>query len=248
MWKTCQVKCGGLCRISLDGRPCLPVCMACGAVQVEASPGGGWMGFFTCMTRWLWCWVADGSFFRLPCCQVQCEGGSGTPAYGGDRLSRRSRSGCMLSAQIPPQRGGAEISGFTSLGRTGARTRSGPHTKRARLSASLVRGWIFGRLRASEKSLYIRHGPKMSLTGTGSVFPRVRLDLMAWKLAYLFARCCSPAKNWKVLPFYPEETAPGDMDIRQVSFSETCKEALGLLAVQGSQERAEGKLMIDESC
>ncbi len=38
------------------------------------------------------------------------------------------------------------------------------------------------------------------------------------------------------------------MDIRQVSVQETCKEALGLLAVQGSQERAEGKLMIDESC
>ena len=46
MWKTCHVKCGGLCRISLDGRPCLPVCMACGAVQVEASRRGGWMGFF----------------------------------------------------------------------------------------------------------------------------------------------------------------------------------------------------------
>ena len=71
--------------------------------------------FFTCMTRLflplsrLWCWVVDGSFFRLPCCQVQCEGGSGTPAYGDDRPSRAKRSGCMLSAQIPPQRGGAEF-------------------------------------------------------------------------------------------------------------------------------------------
>ena len=133
-------------------------------------------------------------------------------AFGGQR---RSRGVTHTGSTAPPQRGGAEFSGFTSPGRTGARNRSGPRAKRARLSASLVRGWIFGCLRASEKSLYIRHGPNMLLTGTGSVFPRVRLDLMAWKLAYLFARCCSPAKSER---FLPRRNGTGGMDVRQVSF------------------------------
>ena len=117
--------------------------------------------------------------FACPAARYSAKEARGRPRMAMTGRRARSRSGCMLSAQIPPQRGGAEFSGFTSPGRTGARTRSGPRTKRARLSASLVRGWIFGCLRASEKSLYIRHGPNMSLTGTGSVFPRVRLDLMA---------------------------------------------------------------------
>ena len=47
--------------------------------------------------------------------------------------------------------------------------------------------------------------------------------------------------------FYREEAAPGGMVIRPVSHEGQCEKALGLLAVQGSQERAEGKLMIDES-
>ena len=74
---------------------------------------------------------------------------SAKEARGRPRMALTGRRGeaavdaCCLR-RSPPQRGGAEISGFTSLGRTGARTRSGPHTKRARLSASLVRGWIFG--------------------------------------------------------------------------------------------------------
>ena len=48
--------------------------------------------------------------------------------------------------------------------------------------------------------------------------------------------------------FWADETAPGGVDIRQISVQEICQEALGLLAVPGSQERAEGKLMIDENC
>ena len=47
---------------------------------------------------------------------------------------------------------------------------------------------------------------------------------------------------------YREEATPGGMDIRPVSREEMGEEALGLLAAQGSQERAEGKLMIDENC
>ena len=135
MWKTCHVKCGG-------ERTPASIARVHG---LRSGAGGsfpprGWMVFFTCMTRLflplsrLWCWVVDGSFFRLPCCQVQCEGGSETPAYGDDR--------------------------------TGAQARSGPRAKRARLSASLVRGWIFGCLRASEKSLYIRHGPNRTVFST----------------------------------------------------------------------------------
>ena len=47
---------------------------------------------------------------------------------------------------------------------------------------------------------------------------------------------------------YREEATPGGMDIRPVSREEMGEEALGLLTAQGSQERAEGKLMIDENC
>ena len=52
----------------------------------------------------------------------------------------------------------------------------------------------------------------------------------------------------KVPGFNREEATPGGMDIRPVSREEMGEEALGLLAAQGSQERAEGKLMIDENC
>ena len=48
--------------------------------------------------------------------------------------------------------------------------------------------------------------------------------------------------------FWPEKTAPGGMDVREFSKKESSQKALALLAVQGSQERAEGKLMNDESC
>ena len=248
MWKTCQVKCGGLCRISLDGRPCLPVCMACGAVQVEASRRGGWMGFFylhdkVVFCHWAGCGVESLMVFSFACPAARY---SAKEARGRPRMALTGRRGeaAVDACCLRRSRGGAEISGFTSLGRN---RRTDPK-RTAHKKGEVIRKfgpWMdFWVLKGIRKIPV----PKMSLTGTGSVFPRVRLDLMAWKLAYLFARCCSPAKNWKVLPFYPEETAPGDMDIWQVSFSETCKEALGLLAVQGSQERAEGKLMIDESC
>ena len=57
-------------------------------------PPRGRLGFFTCIA-WLflalgrlWRWVVDGSCFRLPCCQVQGEGGSETYAYGYNRPSR----------------------------------------------------------------------------------------------------------------------------------------------------------------
>ena len=57
-------------------------------------PPRGRLGFFTCVA-WLflalgrlWRWVVDGSCFRLPCCQVQGEGGSETYAYGYNRPSR----------------------------------------------------------------------------------------------------------------------------------------------------------------
>ena len=116
----------------------------------------GW--FFSCMTRLflplsrLWCWVVDGSFFRLPCCQVQCEGGSGTPAYGDGRPSRAKPEWMHVVCTDPPaKRVGQNSSGFISPGRTGARTRSRPRAKRARLSASLVRGWIFWMLKGIRK-------------------------------------------------------------------------------------------------
>ena len=83
MWKTCQVKCGGLCRTSRSGA---------GGSRLPR----GRLRFSTCMivfviepvAKRFRCWVVDGSFYRLPCCQVQCEGGSGAPAYGWERPSR----------------------------------------------------------------------------------------------------------------------------------------------------------------
>ena len=113
--------------------------------------------------------------FADPAARYSAKEARGRPRMAMTGRRGRSRSGCMLSAQIPPQRGGAEFSGSTSPGRTGARTRSGPRAKRARLSASLVRGWIFGCLP----------------------------DAAARRKSERFCR---------------EETAPGGMDIWQVSF------------------------------
>ena len=158
MWKTCQVKCGGLCRISLDGRA-----MLAGVHGLRSGAGGSFPprrldGFFLlawqgCFCHWAGCGVESLMVFSFACPAARY---SAKEARGRPRMALTGRRGeaAVDACCLRRSRGGAEISGFTSLGRTGARTRSGPHTKRARLSASLVRGWIFGCLRASEKSLY----------------------------------------------------------------------------------------------
>ena len=115
--------------------------------------------------------------YLVPKCQINDAKPGRTLAYREQRPSRAKHTEWThVVSTAPPQRGGEEFSGFTSPGRTGAPTRSGRLTKRARLSASLVRGWIFGCLSASEKSRYRKHGPNMLLTGTGSIFATVRLD------------------------------------------------------------------------
>ena len=75
--------------------------------------------------------------FACPCCQVQCEGGSGTPAYGADRPSRRSRSGCMLSAQIPPKGVGQKSADLPRLGEPA----HGPEADRTQKGRSYPQVW-----------------------------------------------------------------------------------------------------------
>ena len=205
MWKTCQVKCGGLCRIALDAEPCLPVCMDCGAVQVEASlREAGWvflLASHACFWHWAGCGVESLMVlsFACPAARNSAKVARGRPRMAMTGRRGRRLSGSTLFAQIPPQRGGDEFSGCT-WPIPGARTQSGPRIKGTKSSASMVHGWIFGCLRASEKSLYRRHGPNMSLRGTGTVLPMVHLDLNSWEIADGFARICSQARRFRVLP------------------------------------------------
>ena len=54
--------------------------------------------------------------FACPAARYSAKEARGRPRMAMTGRRGRSRSGCMLSAQIPPQRGRAEFSGFTSPG------------------------------------------------------------------------------------------------------------------------------------
>ena len=65
--------------------------------------------------------------FACPAARYSAKEARGRPRMAMTGRRGRSRSGCMLSAQIPPPRGGAEFSGFTSPGQPA----HGPEVDRA---------------------------------------------------------------------------------------------------------------------
>ena len=120
-------------------------------------PPRGRLGFFTCIA-WLflalgrlWRWVVDGSFFRLPCCQVQGEGGSETYAYGYKRPSRAKTEREHVVCTDPPPNGWGRIQRVYLAYTRGTDPKW--TAKGTKSFASMVHGWIFGCWRASEKSL-----------------------------------------------------------------------------------------------
>ena len=139
---------------------------------------------------------------RLTRCQVNdCKPGC-TPAHPEQRRSRakaQHTEWTHVVSTAPPQTGGEEFSECT-WPIPGARSQSGPLTKGTKSFASMVHGWIFGCLRASEKFLYIRIGPNTSLRGTGTKLPVVHVDLQAWEIVCSFAAICSQARRFRALP------------------------------------------------